>query len=487
MQETQKLAWSRRALLKSVGGLCISAPLMRSLAFAQAVDDIGPIKRIVFVCGEAGGSSYWWRPQGGENDFNIDFDGSVLSPLASLRQKLLIINGVGNYAAAFRGVDNHEVRAVTFTAWANSKPGDPNFARGPSVDRGIIEKLRENRPLYASIGGPASGPGSEYYYANAGYPIAGVGSTVGIFDGLFAHVSANLQQDQGQNLGLVKNFQKNLWQAQIADTQLLRSRVSADVQIKLDEYLATLKEKLSLIVDIQAPVGKIPTRPSDPDYNQTIKVDGPYDLYTRDLDLVADGLILGMTQVACLKLHHTVIEDSFLGKNVDTYDQQGRKSGNMQIKDFHQHVAHAQLVGDSFRSLAPSLIVRSVQTAQAKVMARFLTRLDSALEKDGSTVLDNTLVVWTTQLGDQAAHQSGRLPYVLAGGLGQKMKTFRMGRFLDFAPGGIRSIDDLNASRSPVAQHLLLNSVQKTFGIERDFFGENLNPEKCRGYLPRAT
>lgn len=487
MQEFQKLNWSRRALLKSVGGLCISAPLIRSLAYAQAAGDVGPLKRVVFICGESGSAGYWWRPQGGENNFNISFDGAVLQPLASLRQKLLIINGVGNYAASFGGVDNHEVRSVTFTAWANSKPGDPNYARGPSVDRAIVEKLRETRPLYASIGGPVQGPGSEYYYAGPGNPIAGVGTTVGIFDALFANVSSNLKQDNGQTVTAVKAYQKSLWEDQIADAKRLRSRVSADAQVKLDEYIATLQEKLTLIKDTVTQPITVPTRPANPNYAQTIRVEGPYDLYSRDLDLVADGLILGVTQVACLKLHHGVMEDSFVGRSIDTYDYQGNKTGTRQITDYHQHVAHMQLVGDQYRDLAPTLMGRSVHNAQTKVIARFLEKLDAAQEKDGSTVLDNTLVVWTTQMGDQSAHRSGRLPYVLAGGLGQKMKTFRMGRFLDFAPGGIKSVEDLDAGRCAVSQHVLLNSIQRTFGIERDVFGENLNNDRCRGYLPRAT
>ncbi len=486
MHEHHKLSLSRRALLRNVGGLCISAPLMRSLAYAQAAGDLGPLKRVVFICGESGSAGYWWRPQGGENDFNIGFEGAVLSPLIPLRQKLLILNGVGNYAASFGGVDNHEVRSVTFTAYANSKPGDPNYARGPSVDRGIVERLKEKRPLYASIGGPAQGPGSEYYYAGPGNPIAGVGTTVGIFDALFANVSSNLTQDNGQGVSQVKVFQKSLWEEQLSEAKLLRSRLNADAQLKLDEYLTTLQEKIAMLKDTVTSPITVPPRPSNPDYSQTIKVDGPYNLYSRDLDLVASGLILGVTQVACLKLHHGVIEDSFVGRSIDTYDQDGRKTGSRQITDYHQHVAHMQLVGDQYRNLAPTLMARSVHHAQAKVVAQFLLQLDAAVEKDGSTVLDNTLVVWTTQMGDQSAHRSGRLPYVLAGGLGQKMKTFRMGRFLDYAPSGIKSYEDLDAARCAVPQHLLLNSVQKTFGIERDVFGENLS-DRCRGYLPRAT
>jgi hypothetical protein len=485
MDEHKIQSLSRRSLIKSVGGLTISWPLMRSIAHAQAAGETGPLKRLVLVCGESGSSGYWWRPQGGETNFNIEFDGAVLRPLAPLRSKLLILNGVGNYALAFRGTESHEARSVTFTAYANSKSGDPNFARGPSVDRGIVERLRESRPLYATIGGPGMGTGSEYYYARPGYPIAGVGTSTGIFDALFSNRPATTPQNV--TLTPTQLFQKTMWEQQLEDAKVLRTRLGPEAQIKLDEYLATLSEKLEGFKNQPPRPPIIPPRPVNPDYNQTINVRGPYDMYTRDLDLVADGLILGTTQVACLKIAHWVIEDSFLGQRIETYDDAGRGRGSMTISDFHQHVAHAQFVEDQYQSLAPNAIGRDVHRAVATVMARFLQRLDAATEQDGSTVLDNTLVVWTTQLGDQSSHLGGRLPYVLAGGLGEKVGTFRMGRFLDYAPGGISGYEELKAVNCAVAQHQLLNSVQRTFGIEQDVFGENLNAARCRGYLPRAT
>lgn len=476
------LRLSRRSILKSIGGLAISAPLARSLAMAQTVGSSGPIKRVVFICGETGGSSIWWRPQGGETDFNIEFDGSVLASLAPLRSKLLIINGVGNYAASF-GVENHEARATTFTAWANNKPNEPNFARGPSVDRAIISKLQETNPLYATIGG-GGGPGSEYYYAGPGYPISSVVTPMQIFDALFANFTAPTQD---ASLIALQNYRKSLVQQQIADATLLRNRLGVDAQARLDQYITTLQGQLNALTAVFGPQIPVPGKPlSNPDYNQHIPIAGPYDLYNRDLDLIADGLILGVTQVACLRINQGAVEDGFVGKSIDTFDSKGVKTGSMSITDYHQHVAHAQLVGDQFANLAPNILARDCHTVVAKAVARFLTRLDSIREADGTTVLDNTLVVWTTQLGDQASHMSGRLPYVLAGGLGEKMGTFKMGRYLDFAPGGIKDFNDIIATNCAVAHHLLLNSVQRTFGVQQDVFGENLNPARCMGYLPRA-
>lgn len=477
----------RRTLFKGLGGLALSFPLLRVLAQAQEATVRGPLPRLVLICGESGSSSIWWRPRGGEENFDISFEGAVLKPLAPFRSKLLIINGVGNYAAAFHGVENHEVRAVTFTACANSKPGEPNFARGPSVDRAIIEKIKESRPLHACIAAPVQGFGSEYYFSRPGYPITGVGTLIGIFDALFAHSVPRNSGPTSARQDPLQAYVRELLDQQSADARALRSRLGPEARVKLDEYFMVLDERIKALRPLTAQPVSFPVRPQrNPNYNQSVSPDGPLNIYTDELDLIADGLILGVTQVACLRLAHGTLEDSFVHQKIKTYDRNGSENGSMTISDYHQDVAHAQLVGDKYKDLSPHLLCRKVHTAQAQMVARFLGRLDAARDMDGRSVLDNTLLVWTTQLGDQSSHLSGRLPYVLAGGLGEKMKTFRMGRFLDFAPGGIQDRSQLTARDTAVASHLLLNSVQRTFGIEQDVFGENLNPSRCRGYLPRA-
>lgn len=50
-------------------------------------------------------------------------------------------------------------------------------------------------------------------------------------------------------------------------------------------------------------------------------------------------------------------------------------------------------------------------------------------EPDGSSLLDNTLVLWCNELSRGAAHSTVDLPYVLAGRAGGTLDT---GRFLRF-------------------------------------------------------
>ena len=65
----------------------------------------------------------------------------------------------------------------------------------------------------------------------------------------------------------------------------------------------------------------------------------------------------------------------------------------------------------------------------AERLAYFLAKLDSYQEGDG-TLLDNTLVLWATEIGESTQHDLMMMPYVFAGSAGGKI---RAGRYLDFS------------------------------------------------------
>jgi hypothetical protein len=64
-------------------------------------------------------------------------------------------------------------------------------------------------------------------------------------------------------------------------------------------------------------------------------------------------------------------------------------------------------------------------------MDRFVTLVQklAATPDAGGTLLDNSLVVLVSELGDSNRHDHDRVPFVLAGGAGGALKT---GRFLDY-------------------------------------------------------
>jgi hypothetical protein len=62
-------------------------------------------------------------------------------------------------------------------------------------------------------------------------------------------------------------------------------------------------------------------------------------------------------------------------------------------------------------------------------MAYLMQKLDEIPESDGTTVLDNTLIVWGNGLGKGNIHSQTRIPHVLGGGA---QGYFKMGRNLTY-------------------------------------------------------
>jgi hypothetical protein len=85
-------------------------------------------------------------------------------------------------------------------------------------------------------------------------------------------------------------------------------------------------------------------------------------------------------------------------------------------------------------------------------------KLDSMPEGDG-TVLDNTCLMWLSNLWVGRSHNNSRLPLVLAGGLGGTLQT---GRTLDYLAAG-----DENRKMSS-----LFLSLMDRMGVTLDQFGD---------------
>ena len=90
------------------------------------------------------------------------------------------------------------------------------------------------------------------------------------------------------------------------------------------------------------------------------------------------------------------------------------------LEGHHHELAHA---GERDR-------MRAFSAVHMQSFARLLDRLAAASDGDGS-VLDHSLVVLGTELGDGTGHTPNDLPFVLAGGAGGAIETGRHVRFQD--------------------------------------------------------
>jgi len=59
-------------------------------------------------------------------------------------------------------------------------------------------------------------------------------------------------------------------------------------------------------------------------------------------------------------------------------------------------------------------------------------KLDAFKEADGSTMLDNSFVMWTNEMAEGKLHSLISMPVLTAGGAGGKIRT---GNFIDYRQG----------------------------------------------------
>jgi len=142
--------------------------------------------------------------------------------------------------------------------------------------------------------------------------------------------------------------------------------------------------------------------------------------------------------------------------------------------DFHDMIHKTNGVAPTLANDPTAMgIVTGYHKYMAAQFAKLIGVLDSVIESNGATLLDNSLVVWCGQLagGD---HSLDHIPYVLAGGLGGAVKT---GRYVRYP----RKPSNTNDSGSDGPAHNdLFTALANMMGVPTSKFG---NATVCKGAL----
>ena len=133
----------------------------------------------------------------------------------------------------------------------------------------------------------------------------------------------------------------------------------------------------------------------------------------------------------------------------------------------HDDIAHGWRPDDpaSGRNLS------KVHRWYAQQVADFIVMLKAMPEGNG-TVYDNTIILWSNELGDPARHMNNNLPFVLAGGGG----TYKKGRYLKF---GV--MPEYRDSKDP--HNRLLVSLANQYGANVTAFGDPRYTGELPGFL----
>ena len=155
-------AHSRRTLLKGIGALAAGAGVIGS---ARATPGPAARRVVFYVSGHGTIHDRWEMPGGAGLDTAIDrslgglpFEefSHVLQPLHPWRDRLLVLDGLANYASLYTSFNEHEEgNASCMTGYLPVPvPGSLGVSPGPSIDQVIAAgRATPIRSLEYAIGG----------------------------------------------------------------------------------------------------------------------------------------------------------------------------------------------------------------------------------------------------------------------------------------------------------------------------------------------
>ncbi len=445
---------ARRQFLRTTGALATGLPFYRSLERSAAGATSYPL-RLLTVFTPHGTWLPFWRPQGGENDFTLQFENSMLAALEPYKKKLLVIDGLDHRIAYESGGTGHGAGAVVpFTG----APPIPNSAdtTGPSIDQYLADRLGGTTPLRSLRLGVGSS--SSFSFNASGKHLPSENRPADAYKLVFGAGLPMMtdtdaaRRDLQKRLGVFAALKSQI------DALKMRPRLGMAEQLKLDEHMSALAD-MEKRVSAMSTSGMGCQQPAAP--SAQANANDPRiipDVSRAQIDLLAQTFACDLTRFAGLTYHGQGSEAPmpYAGVNLNC----------------HLDVAHQ--VSDANTGANMNLL--KIHQWYAGEFAYLLKKLDSIAEGDG-TLLDHTMIVWSNELGNPAVHDHFNVPFVVAGGTNGR---FKMGRYVKLnTTGGY----DCGVIQPPVpgcsasskfahldAHNRLLVTVCQAFDQNIDFF-----------------
>ncbi len=430
---------SRRQFVRDLGLSAAALPFVAnlpSLGYAADAADARRKQRLIVMFSPNGivPKNFWPDKQGEDFDFK-----PILKPLEQFRDKTLILHGM---SVKLRGDGDNHMRGIgCLLTGIELFPGNiqggshtpAGWASGQSIDqeiRNFLQKDPATRTRFGSLEFGVMVPDkadtwTRLSYAGANKPLAPIDDPYQMFDKLYGRL-----KDRAVIASVLDDLQQ--------DMKTLRGALGANEQRLLDEHAQRVREMERELQDAaNQPIGhavpKLEAGVEDQNDNMP-------KISKMQIDLLVNSFAADFTRVATLQYTNSVGQARMKWIGVDKG---------------HHSLSHAS---DNDKSAQNDLT--KINTWYCEQMAYLAKRLAETPEPDGNgTLLDNTTIVWTNELGKGNSHTLNDIPFVMVGG-GLGFKTGRAMRFRH------------------TAHNRLLMSFAHAFGHRIDKFG---NPDLCGG------
>ncbi|MEC7949218.1 MAG: DUF1552 domain-containing protein [Myxococcota bacterium] len=398
---------SRRAMLRGVGGAAVSLPFLSAMLRPLQSHAQGTLqKRLVVFFTPNGTVPEAWRPVGSETSFTLP---TILAPLAAHQAELIVLDGVDMKSALEHpgGGNPHDVgTGHCLTPWpiVEGASGVGEFghywdgsAGGQSFDQYVAERLTAGHPFDSLVWG-VEADNSRAIPARISWkgtfnPVRPMQEPAAAFDRIFgsggAH-SAGPEVSRSQRLFVVD--------AVLEDFQRLHARVGAEDRLRLDAHVEALFDLEQTIRRLDLGDCLLPER---------------VDASTSAAIGEANNAM--MAAAARCDLAPVLVHQWGSGQSERIFTELGQTDDHHALS--HQPLSDADAVAR----------LTAINRWYAQRFALLLDQLASTEAGDGTSLLDQSVVLWCNELGNGYTHDPSSVPYVLAGRCGGALST---GRYL---------------------------------------------------------
>ena len=400
---------NRRQFAQGIGaGLLLSpfASLLqrRPLHAAGTAAGTKKAKRLLLFC-SMGTKPELWSPTavGGENSFTFS---PATAPLAEHKDSLVLVEGLpsGNPGDGHGAPDG--ITGMGF--------GAGGYYYGSRVFRSLDQFVADgliaagvNRPIPSLLLGSetsVSGGTTLFWRGNNLLPIASPSSA---YNTVFGAVVP-----KGTSPAALLKRRQSVLDLVSGEIKKIQGRAGTVEKARLEHHLDSIRQLENKL--IQSGSGgscqQLAGATDSPSAHPAIAND------LIHLDIIVNAFACDVTRVAAIQFG----TDQKL--EVDLPGLQG-----------DQHTSFIHGSNTDFTNLG------KFETWMARQFADLITKLKARPEPgdSGTTLYDNTLLVWCRDMGDSTVHNQKSMRFVLAGGAGGYLKTDPNGRYLDLRPMGM--------------------------------------------------
>lgn len=428
---------NRRDFLRDLGLSAASLPFVAGLPSLQAADGAGARRQRLIVMFSPNGTlppDFWPDEPGPLTELK-----AILKPLEPFKDRMLMLKGLSN---RIRGDGDGHMRGMScLLTGVRLLPGNiqggshtpAGWASGISIDQEIKNFLQNDKSTQTRFGSLEFGvavpdradPWTRMVYAGANKPIAPVDDPYQMLNKLYGQM-----KDKSTLVGLLDDVSKDL--------RKVTRKISKEDQTRLKEHLDLVR---SMHSELQRGSNEELVHP-EPELDPNIELinDNTPELSRMQLDLLVNSMANDMTRVATLQYMRSV--------------GQARMRW-LDVEEGHHSLSHEPDKNEDAQNK-----LRRINQWFAGELAYLAQRLADTPEPGGDgSMLDNTTIVWTNELGKGNSHTHNNIPFlVLGNGAG-----FKMGQCHDF--GG-----------APHNRFLL--TLAHSFGHRLDHFGSE---QHCEG------